>query len=200
MPRNPVSSDPARSACPVNRSAWLSKFLTRSSKLICFRNFCDVVGLYQDLGDVLFMPMQGSCARSESSRDNTQRRSGEEHLVCSGNRAPDKLSDAQHGFVREIPKPMGVGSDVVIPGSPASSCSIGFHPARRTPGAGKKKEAGVDLLDLPQRSHDIGFIMLQAEGVKVHIVRNIVIAIDTARVVAGPMRQLPRFRFSPSGE
>ena len=94
---------------------------------------------------------------------------------------------------------MGVGPDIVIPGSPAGGCAIGFHPARRTPGAGKKKEAGIDLLDLPQRRHDIGFIMLQAEVVQVHIVGNVVIAIDAARVVAGADATAAQVQIQPLG-
>ena len=80
---------------------------------------------------------------------------------------------------------MGVGVKVVLRRSAAKGCSIGLHPARRTPRRRHEKKIGFDLPDLAQRGQDVSLIMLQAEVVQVHVIGNIVVGVDAARVIAG---------------
>jgi hypothetical protein len=79
---------------------------------------------------------------------------------------------------------MGVGIEIVLRGSAAKRCSVGLHPAWRTPRGCHEKKIRFDPQDLAQCRQDVGLILLQAEVVQVHVIGNIVIGVDATRVIA----------------
>ncbi len=53
--------------------------------------------------------------------------------------------------------------------------------------------------DLAQRGQDVSLIMLQAEVVQVHVVRDIVEGVDTPRVIAGANATTADIQVQPRG-
>jgi hypothetical protein len=52
-------------------------------------------------------------------------------------------------------------------------------------GGGQQKQMRIDLPDLPQRGQDASLIMLHAEVLQGHVIGNVVVRVDAARVIAG---------------